>query len=102
MVVFDLLLIAALCVLLQLRGLAVERAVLYAWRPLVVVEVAGSGHYEPLALLPLVLGAFERQAGFWSNEPWLVRLVGPTLLAAVLLTLLLARSGRAPGGDAAS
>ncbi len=55
-----------------------------------------------LILLPLVLGAFERQSGFWSNEPWLVRLVGPTLLAAVLLTLLLARSGRAPGGDAAS
>ncbi|MGB0333220.1 MAG: hypothetical protein ACPGPE_15525, partial [Planctomycetota bacterium] len=55
-----------------------------------------------LILLPLVLGAFESQAGFWSNEPWLVRLVGPTLLAAVLLTLLLARSGRAPGGEAAS
>ena len=27
----------------------------YAWNPLVVVEVAGSGHYEPLALLPLVI-----------------------------------------------
>src|SRR5262249_7306304 len=29
----------------------------YAWNPLAVVEVAGSGHFEPLALLPLVAAA---------------------------------------------
>ncbi len=55
MVGFDLLLVVALCFLLQARGLPIRRVVLYAWHPLVVVEVAGSGHYEPLALLPLVL-----------------------------------------------
>ena len=48
-----------------------------------------------LVFLPLLIGAFERQAGFWSNEPWLVRLVGPTLLLAGLATVSLARSGRA-------
>ena len=50
-----------------------------------------------LVFLPLLMGAFERRAGFWSNEPWLVRLVGPTLLLAVLTTVSLARSGRASG-----
>lgn len=55
-----------------------------------------------LVLTPLVLGIFERQAGFWSNEPWLVRLVGPTLLAAVVLTVLLARSGRGVRGEPAA
>ena len=54
MVGFDLLLILGICLLLQLRGLPTRRAVLYAWHPLVVVEVSGSGHYEPLALLPLI------------------------------------------------
>jgi hypothetical protein len=54
MVGFDLLVVIAVCVLLQVRGLPTRRAILYAWHPLVVVEVAGSGHFEPLALLPLL------------------------------------------------
>lgn len=58
----------------------------------------------PLFLIvqPLVLGALALQAGFWSNEPLLVRLVGPTLLSAVLLTLLLAPCGRTCRGATAS
>ncbi len=54
MVGIDLVTILVLCVLLQVRGLPTRRAVLYAWHPLVVVEVAGSGHYEPLAILPVL------------------------------------------------
>ncbi len=54
MVGVDLLLVVALCLLVQLRGLPTRRAVLYAWHPLVVLEVASSGHYEPLAMLPVV------------------------------------------------
>jgi hypothetical protein len=52
----DLLLIGVLA--RGLRRRAVRPGVLawYAWNPLVVVEVAGSGHFEPLALLPLVIG----------------------------------------------
>lgn len=52
----DLLLIALLIALLRARGQPVGLAALYAWNPLAVVEVASSGHYEPLALLPLVGG----------------------------------------------
>jgi hypothetical protein len=52
----DLLAILALGALLRARGLPPGRAVVYAWSPLAVFEVAGRGHHEPLLLLPL-LGA---------------------------------------------
>jgi alpha-1,6-mannosyltransferase len=56
MVGFDLLLIALLIALLRARGAPIGLAILYAWNPLAVVEVASSGHYEPLALIPVVGG----------------------------------------------
>jgi hypothetical protein len=40
---------------LKRRGTPVRFVALYAWNPLAVVEIAGSGHLEPLAILPLVL-----------------------------------------------
>jgi len=56
MTLVDLLLIALLgALLLRTRG-RVEPLVLYAWHPLAAVEVASSGHFEPLAILPLVGG----------------------------------------------
>jgi hypothetical protein len=46
--------IALLGLELRRRGRPAARLVLYAWNPLAVVEVAASGHLEPLGLLPLV------------------------------------------------
>jgi hypothetical protein len=50
----------AVCwLLLSILGrLGLPRAglVLYAWNPLVLKEVAGSGHFEPLMILPLLAG----------------------------------------------
>lgn len=46
--------IIVLSSLLRARGLPAARVLLYAWNPLVVVEVAGSGHNDPLAVLFLV------------------------------------------------
>ena len=70
MVVFDGLLIWLLIALLRARQAPPGLAILYAWNPLVVVEVASSGHYEPLALIPLVAGLllWERRRG----EAWLL------------------------------
>lgn len=70
MVGFDLLLIGLLIALLRARGAATGLAILYAWNPLVVVEVASSGHYEPLALVPMIGGLllWERRRG----EAWLL------------------------------
>ena len=55
--------------LLKSRG-RVEPLILYAWHPLAAVEVASSGHYEPLAILPLAAGLLlmqERQ----PTEGWI-------------------------------
>ena len=63
LVLCDLLLIAVLWRLLQARGQRPERALLYAWHPLPVIEIAGNGHVDVLgvtlmmsALLFLVVG----------------------------------------------
>jgi hypothetical protein len=47
--------ILALLRLLRALGLPRERVVLYAWNPLAVLEIAGSGHMEPLGILLVVL-----------------------------------------------
>ncbi len=69
LVAVDLLLIAVLLALLRARGRPSGGAILYAWHPLVVVEVASSGHYEPLALLPLAAGLLLWERG--RAEAWL-------------------------------
>jgi hypothetical protein len=51
----DVVMIAALGAELRRRGGGLAPLVLYAWGPLAVIEIAGSGHLEPLGLLPLVL-----------------------------------------------
>lgn len=64
--------IAAVALVLRLlaqRGLPAARATLYAWNPLAVVEVAASGHLEPLGLAPLVAAlvwAERRPALAWA------------------------------------
>jgi len=59
----DLALIALLALLLAARDADPELLALYAWHPLVCVEVASSGHFEPWALLPLVLALLLAQRG---------------------------------------
>jgi len=49
--------IALLAALLQRTGRDPGGAILYAWHPLVILEVAGSAHLEPIAIAPL-LAAF--------------------------------------------
>ena len=45
----------ALQILLRALGLPRDRVVLYAWNPLAVIEIAGSGHLEPLGILLVVV-----------------------------------------------
>ena len=52
----DLLIVVVLLRGVRVRGTSPGLVAWYAWNPLVVTEVAGSGHYEPLALLPMILG----------------------------------------------
>jgi hypothetical protein len=53
----DLLVIAMLARLLRLRGQSPRRILIYAWNPLAVIEVAWSGHLEPLGMLLVLVSA---------------------------------------------
>lgn len=50
----DLVTIALLGAVLRRRRAPMGRLALYAWSPLAVVEIAASGHLEPLGVLPFV------------------------------------------------
>lgn len=80
--------------LLRQRGLPAAALAIYAWNPLIVVELTGNLHFEGLMIcfLLLALYALDRQ--------WLVRsaaafacAVGVKLLPLMLLPLLLRRLG---------
>ena len=109
-VAFDLGVVLLLGAMLRRRGAPLANLVLYAWNPLVVVEVAGSGHLEPLGLLPLLAAlvwAHRRPAAAWGAlaaciavkyagllvAPLLARghrsRVGPLLATALLLVVTL-------------
>jgi len=72
MVAVDAALICTLGALLHSRGRDPRWLVLYAWHPLVAVEVASSGHYEPLALLALVGGLLAWESPRRGVTPWLL------------------------------
>ena len=46
--------VALLCVLLARARVSRGRVVLYAWHPVAIVEMAGSGHTEPILIVPLL------------------------------------------------
>jgi len=104
----DLLTILLLMRLLRVAGLPPGRAIVYAWHPLAVFELAGSGHLDGL-MLPFVLLCLlflERRRDAWAGAalgmataiklypalviPAVVRRHGPRLLlpAATLVGLL--------------
>lgn len=55
LVLCDLLLVAVLWRLLRARGQRPERALLYAWHPLPVIEIAGNGHVDVLGVTLMML-----------------------------------------------
>lgn len=57
-VLFDLATLLVIVGLLRARGQPAVRALLYGWCPLVVLEFAGSGHNDSLALFALLLANF--------------------------------------------
>lgn len=97
LVLIDLVLCAMMILLLHKLDLPVWRAVLYAWNPLPVLEIAGSGHVDGagmalfLAALLLLLGYGGRRAGAAASgavfaAAALVKLF-PLVLAPVLFLL---------------
>lgn len=76
----DLALVWALAAWCRRRGGSAWPAIAYAWNPLFVIEYAGSGHLEPVAILPLAL------AILWNESR--PKLSAACFAAAVLAKLL--------------
>jgi alpha-1,6-mannosyltransferase len=72
--------IALLLLLLKHLGMQRSNSLLYAWHPLVIVELGISGHLDGL-MIPFVLLAF---LCMMQNRPWLV---GGSLAMATLIKL---------------
>jgi hypothetical protein len=58
MVFFDILTLLVLAVLLQNWGLNLSRIIVYAWNPLVIFEIAYSGHLEGLTVFLMVAALY--------------------------------------------
>ncbi len=105
----DLLVVAALGLLLRKRGLPPGRALVYAWSPLATFQIAGRGHMEPLLLLPLILAALVLPVP-WAAGTARARSLGGLLAGAAImakwtalpLLLVWARRLRFPGFLAAA
>jgi hypothetical protein len=72
----DLGVIAALCALLAVRGLPVERVLIYAWSPLPVMEFWATGHNDAAAVLFVLLALLAA-----AKERWTAAFVALSLAA---------------------
>jgi alpha-1,6-mannosyltransferase len=94
LVLCETLTLAALAVILWRRQLPAERLLVLAWSPLALVEVAGGGHNEPLAILLLVLALLALEVGRRSTSLALVALGAQAKLLPALIAVAWARRYR--------
>jgi hypothetical protein len=94
LVLCEILTLAALAAILSRRRLPAERLLVLAWSPLALVEAAGSGHNEPLAVLLLVLALFALDAGWRSTSLALAALGAQAKLLPALIVVAWARRYR--------
>jgi hypothetical protein len=94
-VAFDLLTIGLLLAWLSAVGRPPAWVAIYAWHPLAVVEIAGSGHVDAVVLAATVAALWATARG---REGWAGALVGAAALVKLYPLLLLAAvGGRRPG-----
>ena len=70
MVLFEGITLTGLVLLLKRMGVRREWSLLYAWCPLVIWEIAGSGHLDSVCMAFIVLAILFR----WRRMPWLTGL----------------------------
>ena len=80
--------------LLASRGLPRERLLVAAWSPLALVEIAGSGHNEPLGMLLLTVALLALEAGRKASSAMAATLAFLAKLVPGLLALPWARRFR--------
>ncbi len=98
MVFFDTLTLLALMALLQNRGFAPSRVIVYAWNPLVIFEIAYSGHLEGLTVFLMVAALY--LSAIHKQIPAIIMLAlsaAVKLYPALLLAAFLNRGDRIKG-----
>lgn len=98
MAVFDILTILLLLALLKQRGINPSQAIIYAWNPLVIFEIAYSGHLEGLTVF-LMVGALYLASNH-KKIPGIVMLAlsaAVKIYPALLLAAFLNRGDRIKG-----
>jgi len=98
MVLFDTLTVLVLIALLQNHGLNLARIIIYAWNPLVIFEIAYSGHLEGLTVFLMVTALYlaaihKKFAGVFM----LALAAAVKMYPALLLAAFLNRGGRIKG-----
>jgi alpha-1,6-mannosyltransferase len=85
-VAFDWLTLLALRRWLRVRRLPESRALWYAWNPLVILEIAGSGHNDALGIFFWVAAV-----GAWESQQWIraALTLGASILSKYFAVLLL-------------
>ncbi len=88
-ILFDGLSIVLLLRMLRVSGLPAGNVLIYAWNPLVLVEVAGSGHNDPFAIF-FLLGAlyFLLQKHSWRAAVGIVLALSSKYLAVLFLPVI--------------
>ena len=68
-VLFDTGVVIFILLILKLRGMSLCHALVYAWSPLPIKEIANSGHYDSLAILLMAAALYVaiRPAGKWGK-----------------------------------
>jgi hypothetical protein len=91
-IAFDVAVIVLLLAALRRSGRPVWWAALYAWHPLAITEIAGSGHQEPVGIALLVAALLlatpaQRRVWPWTGLLALSTLVKPFVLPAAAFVL---------------
>jgi len=98
MVFFDTMTLLALAGLLRLHGFAPARVIIYAWNPLVIFEIAYSGHLEGMAVFFLVAAFYLHGLAKKNGGVVLLAVAGALkLYPALLLAALLNKGNRIKG-----
>ncbi len=98
MVFFDTLTVLLLMALLQNHGLNLSRIIIYAWNPLVIFEIAYSGHLEGLTVFLMVAALY--LSTIHKKIPGVLMLAfaaAVKMYPALLLAAFLNRGGRIKG-----
>ena len=98
MVFFDVLTLLALIALLRSHGFAPSRVIVYAWNPLVIFEIAYSGHLEGLTVFLMVAALY--LSAIHKKIPGIIMLAlsaAVKMYPALLLAAFLNRGDRIKG-----